>query len=687
MKMIFTCFADADGALRPALAGSGPVFADWQRFLPLEPAGDGTCRWRLEVDVPGPFEYKFVLLDESGAVRSWEEGFNQVWPTPGTDPGAARTWHVTRIPRFQGQAPLRMAGVAVPVFSLRSRAGFGIGEFADLKPLSDWAARSGLRVVQVLPVNDTSATFTRADSYPYSAVSAFALHPFYIHLQDLFPSGALPPEAEAVRASLEALPAVDYEQVAREKMRLLRAAYAVAGEETLSRPDFQRFLAQNASWLRPYAAFCLLRDRFGTADFTRWEDFSTYDAERVSALLEEDAAGAGFHYYVQYHLDRQLRDAVRYAHRQGVLLKGDLPIGVGRFSADAWQYPALFHRAFQAGAPPDYFSADGQTWGFPTYNWEAMAADGYAWWRARLKQMERYFDLFRIDHILGFFRIWEADAGVASARAGHFYPALPYTAEDLALRGLAPDGGPEGLFVEDPRQRGCYHPRIDARSRAAYRELPDSVRASFDALYDDFFYHRHDAFWREGALRKLPALLGSTSMLPCGEDLGMVPDCVGGVMRQEHILSLEIQRMPKAFGQAFGDPGSYPYESVCATGSHDTSTLRGWWEEEADRCAQYWREVLGQDGPAPAHLPPEVAREIVRRHLGAPSALCILPIQDTWAMDRDLWPGGDPAAERINNPADPHHYWRWRMHVPLEDLSGDGNFCAMLQALVRAGGR
>ena len=272
MKMIFTCFADADGALRPALAGSGPVFADWQRFLPLEPAGDGTCRWRLEVDVPGPFEYKFVLLDESGAVRSWEEGFNQVWPTPGTDPGAARTWHVTRIPRFQGQAPLRMAGVAVPVFSLRSRAGFGIGEFADLKPLSDWAARSGLRVVQVLPVNDTSATFTRADSYPYSAVSAFALHPFYIHLQDLFPSGALPPEAEAVRASLEALPAVDYEQVAREKMRLLRAAYAMAGEETLSRPDFQRFLAQNASWLRPYAAFCLLRDRFGTADFTRWPE-------------------------------------------------------------------------------------------------------------------------------------------------------------------------------------------------------------------------------------------------------------------------------------------------------------------------------------------------------------------------------------------------------------------------------
>ena len=666
-----------------------------------------------------------------------------------TEPG--RTW--------------RAAGTAVPVFSLRSEKSFGVGEFNDLKALVDWAALTGQKVLQLLPVNDTTMTGTWEDSYPYNANSSFALHPQFIHL----PAAGVEEDEEYVslRNELNALPEVDYERVNNEKRRLLGKAFARTGRRVTATKAYRKFVEENASWLLPYAAFCTLSDEYGTADFTRWKatkdkaavkagaasdaDWSAYDSASVEKYMAEHKKEIDFHCFVQYHLHCQLVEARDYAHSKGIIFKGDLPIGVSRTSADAWVNRRLFHLDSQAGAPPDAFSTEGQNWGFPTYNWEEMSKDGYSWWKDRLAKMSQYFDAFRIDHILGFFRIWEIPVSAVHGLLGHFNPAMPYSSEELARLGFdmssgrysepyiddslidgvfgdladkvrsrcmkdgrlrpeystqrkvlekfpAKDGEQavlrEGLmhiidnvlFVEDPRRKGMWHPRIAAQYTYSYGLLDEYRRRAFDRLYDDFFYHRHNAFWKESAMRKLPSLLSATGMLACGEDLGMIPDCVPDVMNEYQILSLEIQRMPKNPQETFADPAHYPYRSVCTTSTHDMNPIRAWWEEDRSVTARFWHEALGGQGDAPWFCEPWICRRIVEMHLASPSMLAVLPLQDWLATDGTLRLE-DPSKERINIPAIPRHYWRYRMHLTLESLLSRSDFNSSMREMISSSGR
>ena len=542
----------------------------------------------------------------------------------------------------------RGAGTAVPVFSLRTADDFGIGDFRDLRPLVDWAVATGQCIIQLLPVNDTTRRGEWEDSYPYSPISSFALHPLYLRLQDLGirPSAAFRAEQKA----LNALPEIDWPRVAKAKMAWIRKAFLARGERDLAGAACRKFAAENAFWLDEYAAFCARRDGLEPA----------------------------YYVWMQYHLDKQLSEEVRYARAHGVYFKGDLPIGVSADSAEAHFHPELFNLDSSAGAPPDYFSADGQNWGFPTYNWEAMEADGYAWWKSRLRVMSRYFDAFRIDHIIGWFRIWEIPVSCRSGLQGHFNPALPYSAEELDGLGFgrfirchliaenlgicssaAPDkpAATAGLFLEDPHRAGWYHPFIGARETEAYRNLPEDLRRRFDELYVDFFYHRHDAFWQRNAEKKLPELLGATGMLACGEDLGMVPDCLPGVMEHEKILSLKMR----------GYDGPTRTLSVCATSSHDTATLRM---------------------SCPEDPSPETVRGMLAEVLAYPSMLAIFPIQDWLALSGDL--RNPDRNERINEPADPHHHWRWRLHLDLSVLSypsATAAFHSTLRELLAESGR
>ena len=329
------------------------------------------------------------------------------------------------------------AGVAVPVFSLRSENSFGVGEFLDLKPLADWGKQVGLKLIQLLPVNDTSATGIWRDSYPYAAISAFALHPQYLNLAaatDAKNKKHLK-TLEAARKKLNRLSEVDYEAVMKFKMDFLRKIFPSQKAATFRSKEYKKFFAENAHWLTPYAAFCVLRDKFGTADFSKWSEYSKFDAKKIAALAKGNNEIA-FHCFVQFHLHTQLKEAAAYAHKCGLVVKGDIAIGVFRHGADAWQHPELFNMEMQAGAPPDPFAAKGQNWGFPTYNWPRMAADGFAWWKNRFAQMAHYFDAFRIDHILGFFRIWSTPANAVEAILGHFVPALPIESHEFAARGI-----------------------------------------------------------------------------------------------------------------------------------------------------------------------------------------------------------------------------------------------------------
>ena len=674
-----------------AVAGSGDKLGWWNRFHPLFPAGFPT--WELTVHAKEAFEYKFVILDgETMEPVLWETGPDHFFP--GIQGAGKRVVVADAAPVFR-TVPWRGAGVAVPVFSLRTSDSFGTGEFHDLKKLVDWAVATGQNFIQLLPVNDTTMTGTWQDSYPYNAVSSFALHPQLLHLPS---AGVRQDKAyREMKASLEALPAVNYEAVNSAKLRMMRKLFQSKGETTLASGEFRSFLKDNDSWLLPYAVFCVLRDINGTCDFSTWGKYSRYSRAMAEKFAAAHSQEVDFYRFLQFHLDAQLKDAVAYAHRCGVAIKGDLPIGVSRTSADAWASPELFNMDMQAGAPPDAFSADGQNWGFPTYNWERMEEDGFAWWKARLRKMSDYFDAFRIDHILGFFRIWEIPAKYRSGLMGHFNPALPYSADELRIKGFDPsvpgiatpgDGGEtDVLFVEDPRRGGWYHPRILGADTVAYSHLEDWRKSAYDALYEDFFYHRHNAFWKETAMRKLPALLRSTGMLACGEDLGMIPSCVPEVMDELNILSLEIQRMPKDPKDDFADPSRYPYFCVCATGTHDTSPLRAWWEEDRSLTQKFYSNMMHRGGGAPWFCEPWVAEDIVEDHLASPAMLVVLPLQDWLAIDGRVRYQGNPADERINIPAIPRHYWRYRMHCTLESLIADQALCSRIRSMVYSSGR
>ena len=565
------------------------------------------------------------------------------------------------------------AGTAIPVFALRSEDDFGVGEFLDLKKMVDWAVLTGQTFLQLLPVNDTTMFGTIDDSYPYNANSTFALHPQFINL----PAAGVPVDKEYLKLQKQlnsfvkdGRPETDYVSVNREKRRLLRKAFD-ANWKSLSRTKaYRNFLAANREWLIPYSRFCALRDEFGTPDFSQWGEFAVYDEARLERWNKSHRSETDFNCFLQFHLDAQFRQVRDYAHSKGVVLKGDLPIGISRTSADAWQFPKLFNMDSQAGAPPDSFSADGQNWGFPTYNWEEMAKDGYAWWKARLRKMSEYFDAFRIDHILGFFRIWQIPVPEKSGLAGYFSPALPYSADELRSWGY---GNRMDRFIEDPHRPGWYHPRIDAK------DLGD--------LYIDFFYRRHNEFWKHNAMGKLSALLGSTNMLACGEDLGMIPACVPEVMQRLNILSLEIQRMPKDPAQTFADPARYPYGCVCTTSTHDMSPIRAWWEEDRALSQRFYNEALGCGGAAPYFCEPWVCRRIVEQHLWSPAMLVILPLQDWLSISPELRYKGNPADERINVPAIPRYHWDYRMHLSLEELLAAKDFNTDVATLVKSSGR
>ena len=667
-----------------AIVGSGKVLGNWRQVHLMSDAQYPW--WFITMDIDEPMEYKFVIVDtKTKQIRCWEEGPNHFFAEV---PPKDTQLIVSDInPKFPTE-PWRGAGVAVPVFSLRTEDSFGVGEFHDIKKLVDWSVKAGQNVIQLLPVNDTTMTHAWQDSYPYNAVSSFALHPQFVHLPD---AGVRKDAAyKAKQQELEALPQEDYELVNNTKLEMLRKLYKGAkGQQVMASEPYAAFVEANKEWLFPYAVFSVLRDQYGTPEFEKWGKYATYSPKKAEEIMKSKAEEVGFYCYVQYLLDAQLKDAVSYAHLHGVAIKGDLPIGVSRQSVDAWQHPELFHLDSQAGAPPDAFAEDGQNWGFPTYNWEEMAKDGYAWWKARLGKMSQYFDAFRIDHILGFFRIWEIPSQYKSGLMGHFNPALPYSEDELKLRGFNPREG-EGtnvLFVEDPRKKGYWHPRISAEKTQLFASLPEEMKRRYKELYTDFFWFRHNDFWKESAMRKLPALLRSTGMLSCGEDLGMIPGCVPSVMEDLNILSLEIQRMPKDPADLFARPDSYPYWCVCATGTHDTSPLRAWWEEDRELTQKYYNQILGCEGDAPYFCEPWVADLIVAQHMKSPAMLAILPLQDYLATDGDIRYQGNPADERINIPAIPRHYWRYRMHCTLESLIANDKFNRHIRTLVEAAAR
>jgi len=545
------------------------------------------------------------------------------------------------------------------------------------------------------------------------------------------------------------LPDLDYEQVMKIKLLTVKELYEVQKEEFEKDPQYLSFFEQNRHWLVPYAAFCALRDKYGSPDFTGWKTNSKYDPDVIAKYVlpgSRQYGAVALQYFIQYHLHLQLREAADYAHEHGVIMKGDIPIGIYRYSCDAWITPALFHMDQQAGAPPDDFAVKGQNWGFPTYNWKEMAKDGFAWWKQRFEQMSNYFDAFRIDHILGFFRIWSIPMDAVQGILGRFDPAIPVYRIEFNERNIWFDydrytkpfineavvwdifgkdsdqvkadylhwegngffslkapfntqrkveahfSGLEKSDLHDKIRDGLYdlisnvllfeiegtggqqfHFRIAMEKTASFRYLEYNTQQQLKALYINYFFSRQDAFWQKEAMHKLPALKRATNMLVCGEDLGMVPRCVHQVMKELGILSLEIQRMPKNPAREFFHPAEAPYLSVVTPSTHDMSTIRGWWEEDRAQIQRFFNQDLDQWGEAPLFCEPWINKAIILQHLHSPAQWSIFQLQDILGMS-ETFRRENPHDERINVPANPHHYWRYRMHLTLEELIKESSF-------------
>ena len=707
-----------------AICGSHPAIGNWNtsRYLRMEYAGQQ--EWILTVNALGmifPLEYKYVVVDDkTHAFVCWEEGDNRVVSVDSID-GNTSELPDGQVLMLYGE-PLRLreqiwraAGVAIPVFSLRSEHSYGVGDFGDLRRLVDWAVLTGMRVIQILPVNDTTVNHGWQDSYPYNIISVFALHPHYI---DLEAAGTLKSKQKMTQyrrrqQELNALAYSDYEAVDRVKMEYLRELFEEKGKVVMDSDDFKNFVRDNEEWLKPYA---------------EWLSQNNQNTPTIQNTQS-------FYFFLQFLLHQQLKAAADYARSKGVILKGDLPIGVNRESVETKEHPELFHLDSQTGAPPDAFTSKGQNWGFPTYQW----GDGLiSWFHKRLHHMEQYFDAIRIDHILGFFRVWEIPEDAIDGLLGHFSPSLPLTVGEIEYFGLAfrkelftrpfindrlidrifgihaqyvrdtflvrkaynlydlredyatqrkvatafADRRDESslwirdglmrlisnvLFVEDPRQPEMYHPRIGILNEPIYEALGSEDKDAFVRLYNNYFYQRHSMYWGQQALKRLPAILKDSRMLICGEDLGMLPDCVEPVLDKLRILTLEIQQMPKQQGFEFAHLEANPYRSVSTISTHDMSPLRLWWQESPERRQRFYVTMLQKEGRAPEQLPAHLAEEIIARHLYCPSMLCILALQDWLAMDGELR-SKHPQDERINVPSDPYNRWKWRMHVTIEQL-------------------
>ena len=752
--------------LVPCILGSVKELGNWGWHHALIMSEVAPDVWQAAAHLPADWwiEYKYGLYDPKiGCVVALEEGENRVLEKHALAP---RQWTAISDEAYRRDAAQlpRAAGVAIPVFSLRTTKGLGVGEFADLKEFADWAAAAGLKLIQILPINDTTSSHDWKDSYPYSAISVHALHPIYLRLDDLaYPMPAsFHAELDGARARLNPLPQVDYEEVMKTKLRLSRAVFDKHHKKITASEGFRGFLADHREWLVPYAVFCLKRDETGTADFARWGEWAVFDHAKAQAMADPSHPAwleIAYHIWLQYELDRQLGDAVTHLHSHGLALKGDLPIGIDRHSVDAWCSPHLFKMESQAGAPPDAFAVRGQNWGFPTYNWEVMRDDGYAWWRSRFAHLSRYFDAFRIDHVLGFFRIWQIPCDQVEGIMGWFDPALPVPLDEFRERGIAFDynrfcrpyirahsledlfgpaldeatrhhlydcghgyyqlrehvstqrrivdhfakqesAGPhaerlrnallecasEVLFFEVPGSHGMlFHPRCSMQTTRSFRELGPDEQRRLDELYIDYFHRRQDDFWQARGYEKLPAMRRASPMLLCGEDLGMVPHCVPGVMRELGILSLEIQRMPKSSHLDHANPAHAPYLSVVSPSTHDMPTLRGWWREDPQATSHFAWQMLGVAFP-PLELTTELVTRIIHQHLESPAMWAVFPLQDLLAMDENL-SHPDPDAERINVPAIMPYYWRYRMHLDIAQLAAAQDFNARLLRLLHICGR
>ena len=509
-------------------------------------------------------------------------------------------------------------GVLIPVFSLRSEQSCGCGEFLDLKLLADWCVASGLNIIQLLPVNDTGD-----DASPYNALSAFALHPLFIR------PGVLPEiknlsatDKKSVNAGIaalgrvaESLERMDYKIVLDGKLAILHDIFRLNKAAIVADTGLAEWIKGNP-WVKEYAAFRTLKALHNSEGWQTWRAEYRYgNADVVARIWKDEVLGEKvlFHAWVQWRLEAQFREVAEYLGKLNIMLKGDIPIMMNEDSADVWAHGSVFQLEQRAGAPPDMFATMGQNWGFPIYNWDYLASHDYGWWRDRLRHADKFYHAYRIDHVLGFFRIWTIDKHHQEGLLGYFRPSIYISRNDLhgigfddgrirwlsephvpgnrlhelfGMRSIEIIGrcfnriGNEDLYLFKPEIRGEWNfndlPLIDQerqhlldmyRNRALLTVDEGLFCTTWTSRNCDRYQHLSDGerwafeelvakrageseeLWQKNGDKLLRFMLETVPMLTCAEDLGVVPDCVPQTLSNLGILGLKIPRWARDWKQ------------------------------------------------------------------------------------------------------------------------------------------
>lgn len=493
----------------------------------------------------------------------------------------------------------KLAGVLVPVFALRGEHDLGIGDTVAVKEMIDWCARYGFCVLQMLPINETGP-----DNSPYNAISALALDPTTIAttpeaLRDLAVedfqriAGSIVPDGGPV----------NYPKVKALKHALLEAAFRRGG----LRKEVAAFEKANP-WLKDYSLYRALLDENGGND--NWEMWPKEHQDPVEARKKHAdrlAERCRFYVYVQCIAYEQWRDVRRHADKCGVALMGDIPFGVSRTSADVWANPNLFDLTWSGGAPPepafqpDPFTAKwGQNWGIPLYRWEAHRKQKFAWWTRRIRQTSDIFHVFRIDHVLGFYRIY----------------AFPWPPCDNAAH-LNQTTGPIPRFSPFPDDTPAH--------KKANCKQGDSL------------------------LKMIQKAAGDTVVV--AEDLGTVPDYVRPDLLKLRIPGFKIPCWERNPDYTYVDGAQYPRLSVVTPATHDHDPLvtcwQKMWQAHDDARARQdhhnayvtWLELqrfagwTGQDTQnIPHEFTPELHQAFCRRVLESNAWMAIFMITDVFAQ-------------------------------------------------------
>jgi len=645
----------------------------------------------------------------------------------------------------------RLTGLAVPLGALRTQYSIGVGEFPDLVELAHLCKACGIELIQLLPVNDSGF-----QSSPYSALTAFALHPLYLRISAMEEAKGFEPELLELKNRFEALPRFAYGPLQDAKLALLRKIFNKHKKNILASAEPGKKLhswIQENPWIIDYAVYRRLKDAHNGAHWKEWTQFRNVDTRQIQELWNNPQYREEhlFWVWVQEALDRQFTDAARAVRDMGIVLKGDIPILMNEDSADVWAHSEFFNRDQSAGAPPEPLTPLGQNWQFPTYNWEALEKADYSWWIDRLRLAGRYYSAFRIDHVLGFFRIWTTSRKDNSAALGHFVPSIPITTEELynlgfddsrirwlsqphiptqelfdAMRGdpateaavrkacnkaLTRIGNEElwlfngtisgeldiealdihGFLKEYllkawrnrvliPQEDGNYYPAWTYWDTRAFPTLSETERRNLESLIQQK-RSESEQLWEDQGRKLLSTFIRATDMIPCAEDLGAIPDCVPKVLQELGILGLKIVRWTRRWGE-WGEPyipfAEYPELSVCTPAVHDTSTVRQWWENEADR--EQFRQFINVPYLNDKYTP-ETAALILGHIIDSASRFCIFQIQDLLHLSA-RWYAENPEDERVNVPGTVNDFnWTYRLPSPLEDIEKDQTFVSACKKL------